>query len=89
MLVSEEEHESYRVVQLVHLLEIWYLIEVTNIDDGEVLDTVSDSFRAVSVLGSRLTTEERTNDIELHPDAYSPGRSRAQTESPQAALLRT
>lgn len=39
MLVAEEKHERHRVVKLVHLLEIGHLVEIADVDDGEVLDT--------------------------------------------------
>ena len=43
VLITEEEHESDWVVELVHLLEVWHLVEVANIDDGKVLDAVGDA----------------------------------------------
>lgn len=43
MLVPEEEHEGNGIVEFVHLLEVWDLIEIADIDDGEVLDSVSDT----------------------------------------------
>jgi hypothetical protein len=42
VLVAEEEHHRDRVVQLVHLLEIRHLVQVADVDDGEVLDAVRD-----------------------------------------------
>ncbi len=42
MLVAEEEHEGDGVVELVHLLEVGHLVEVADVDDGEVLDAVGD-----------------------------------------------
>jgi hypothetical protein len=42
VLVAEEEHHRDRVVQLVHLLEIGDLVQVADVDDGEVLDAVGD-----------------------------------------------
>ena len=42
MFVAEEEHESDRIIELVHLLEVGDLVEVANVDDGEVLDSVCD-----------------------------------------------
>jgi hypothetical protein len=42
VLVAEEEHHRDRVVQLVHLLEIGHLVQVADVDDGEVLDAVRD-----------------------------------------------
>lgn len=46
MLVAEEEHESHWIVQLVHLLEVWNLIEITHVEDGKVLDAVRDPYAA-------------------------------------------
>lgn len=42
MLVAEEEHECHRVVEFVHLLEVWHLIEITHVQYGKILDTVGD-----------------------------------------------
>ena len=42
MLVAEEEHQRDGVVELVHLLEVGDLVEVADVDDGEVLDPVGD-----------------------------------------------
>jgi hypothetical protein len=42
VLVPEEKHHRDGIVQLVHLLEVWHLVEVTDVDDGEVLDAVGD-----------------------------------------------
>lgn len=42
MLVSEEEHQGDRIVEFVHLLEVGDLIEVADINDGEILDSVGD-----------------------------------------------
>jgi hypothetical protein len=44
VLVAEEEHDGHRVVQLVHLLEIGHLVDVADVDDGEVLDAVGDAW---------------------------------------------
>lgn len=43
MLVSKEEHESDWVVELVHLLEVWDLVEVADVDNGEVLDAIGNA----------------------------------------------
>lgn len=51
MLVAEEEHKSHRVVEFVHLFEVRHLIEITDIEHGEVLDTVGD-FCALMISGS-------------------------------------
>lgn len=44
MFVPEEEHQRHGVVKLVHLLEVGHLVEVADVEDGEVLDTVGDSW---------------------------------------------
>jgi hypothetical protein len=38
VLVAEEPHDGTRVVELIHLVEIWYLIDIAEVDDAEVLD---------------------------------------------------
>lgn len=43
MFISEEEHESDGIVEFVHLLEVGNLVEVADVDDSEVLDTVGDA----------------------------------------------
>ena len=54
MLVAEEEHERHRIVELVHLLEVRNLIEIADVEHGEILDTVRDPYteRNVSQQGS-------------------------------------
>ena len=42
VLVAEEEHEGDGIVEFVHLLEVGDLVEVADVDDGEVLDAVGD-----------------------------------------------
>ena len=44
MLIPEEEHDGHRVIQLVHLVEIGNLINVAQIDDGEIFDLVSNTY---------------------------------------------
>lgn len=44
MFVPKEEHQRHGVVKLVHLLEVRHLVEVAHVKDGEVLDTVGDSW---------------------------------------------
>lgn len=52
VFVSEEEHEGDGVVEFVHLLEVGDLIEIADVDDGEVLDTVGDAWETLAeVLG--------------------------------------
>jgi hypothetical protein len=59
MLVSKEEHDGHRIVQLqksvtcftlavgvtyfVHALEVWYFIQITDVDYRKVLDSVCDT----------------------------------------------
>jgi hypothetical protein len=44
VLVAEEEHERHRVVEFVHLLEVWHLIEIADVDDREILHPVGDTW---------------------------------------------
>lgn len=41
VLVPEEEHAGARVIQLVHLVEVWHLCDVDQVDDSKVLDLFS------------------------------------------------
>src|SRR2546421_3606048 len=43
VLVPEEEHECHIVIKFIHLVKIFHLFQITDIDDGEVLDTVCDA----------------------------------------------
>jgi len=43
VLIAEEEHQRHRVVELVHLLEVGDLVQVADVEDGEVFDAVGDS----------------------------------------------
>ena len=43
MLIPEEEHQSHRIIQLVHLLEVRDLIEIADVEHGEIFDTVGDA----------------------------------------------
>ncbi len=43
MLVAEEEHQRHWVIELVHLLEVGDLVQVADVEDGEVFDAVGDS----------------------------------------------
>lgn len=40
VLVPEEEHNGHRIVKLVHGLEIRYFIDITDVDDRKVLNSV-------------------------------------------------
>ena len=43
MFIPEEEHDGHGVVEFVHLLEVGHLVEVAEVDDGEVLDALGDA----------------------------------------------
>jgi hypothetical protein len=43
VFVAKEEHDGHRVVELVHLLKVGHLVQVAEVDDGEVLDALSDA----------------------------------------------
>ena len=60
MLIAEEEHEGDRIVEFVHLLEVFYFVDVANIDDGEVLHNIGDLVEHLILthaVGLGLTTE--------------------------------
>jgi len=38
MLITIKEHHRAGVIQFIHLVEIWYLSDITQIDDGKILD---------------------------------------------------
>lgn len=42
MLIPPKEHDGTFVVEFVHLIEVWHLLVVTDVDDGEVAHPVSD-----------------------------------------------
>ena len=63
MFIAEEEHEGDRVVEFVHLLEVGDLIEVADVDDGEVLDAISDALEQLAGIGSGYRS---TNGKGLH-----------------------
>jgi len=42
VLVTIEEHHGARVIQLVHLVEVWYFSDVAEVDDGKVLHFLGD-----------------------------------------------
>ena len=43
VLVAEEEHKRDGIVKFVHLFEVRNLVEVANINNGEILNTVSNA----------------------------------------------
>lgn len=43
MFIAEEEHYCHRVIEFVHLNEIWHLIDIAKVDDGKILDAIGDS----------------------------------------------
>ena len=40
MLIAEEEHKRNRVIEFVHLLEVGHLIQIADVEDGEVFNAV-------------------------------------------------
>lgn len=42
VLVAEEEHDGAGVVELVHGVEVGHLVDVAEVDGGEILDLVGD-----------------------------------------------
>ena len=95
MLVAEKEHERDRIVEFVHLFEIGHLIEVANVEDGEVFDSVGDSWRLLAILlktGRRFDIFAEDGDTYCkgpHPGACSRHPSLDQSGSRLGALLRT
>ena len=43
VFIAEEEHDGHWVVEFVHLLEVGHLVEVAEVDDGEVFDALGDA----------------------------------------------
>lgn len=43
MLVSKKEHDRHRIIQLIHLLEVRHLVQITDVYDSEILDTFGDA----------------------------------------------
>lgn len=43
MLIAEEKHDRHGIVELVHLVEVGDLVDVADVDYGEVLDAVGDA----------------------------------------------
>ena len=43
VFVAEEEHDGHGVVELVHLVEVWHLVQIADVDDCEILDAVGDA----------------------------------------------
>ena len=54
MLITKKEHQCYGVVQFVHLLEVWDLVEITDIKDGKVLDAIGDLYMEKIQLVSKV-----------------------------------
>lgn len=53
MFISKEEHDRHWVVQLVHLVEVGDLVDIAEVDDGEVFDAVGNAYKQITlVLGS-------------------------------------
>ena len=43
VLVPEEEHECHTVVQFIHLVKVFHLFQITDVNDSKVLDAVCDA----------------------------------------------
>ena len=43
MFVAEEEHEGNGIVKFIHLFKVGNLIEIADVDDGEILDPIGDT----------------------------------------------
>jgi hypothetical protein len=43
VLVPEEEHKCHRVIQFIHLVEVFDLFQITDVNDSEVFDAVRDA----------------------------------------------
>ena len=52
MLVAKEEHERDGVVELVHLLEVWHLIDVADVDYCKIFYAVRDTYKALPAAAS-------------------------------------
>jgi len=60
VFIAEEEHDSTRVVELVHGFEIGDFVEVAEVDGAEVLDPVGDlveNFVLLHAVGVRVAAE--------------------------------
>lgn len=63
MFVSKEEHEGNGIVEFVHLLEVGDLIEVADVDNGEVLDTIGDAWgKLAAALGRNASRHAMGED---------------------------
>lgn len=93
MLIAEEEHECDRIVEFVHLFEIGDLVEVADVEDGKIFDSVGDSW----VFVSNAFEERRLKSWgmmvaygrELHPGACSRRPNPDRSVSRPGAPLRT
>jgi hypothetical protein len=43
VLVPEEEHECHSIIKFIHLVEVFHLFQITDINDSKVLDAVCDA----------------------------------------------
>ena len=43
MLIPEKKHQRNRIIQLIHLLEIRHLIQITHIQHSEIFHSVGDA----------------------------------------------
>ncbi len=44
MFIPKEEHHRNRIVQFIHLIKVRNLVDVAEVDDGEVFDLVGDAY---------------------------------------------
>jgi len=65
VFVPEEEHDCHGIVKLVHLVEIGDLVEIANVDNSEILDSVGDAvedFVLAHTVRIPITTEANDNE---------------------------
>jgi len=43
MFVPEKEHDRTRIVQFVHLVEVWDFIDINEVEDGKIFAFVGDA----------------------------------------------
>ena len=68
MLVSEEEHDGHWIIQLVHALEIRNFIQVADVDNRKILDSVGNTVENLVLshaLGVGVTTKADYNKAVL------------------------
>lgn len=68
MFISKEEHKGNGIVEFVHLLKVRDLVEVADVDDGEVLHAIGDAiedFILSHAFGIPVTTKANDNEAFL------------------------